>query len=163
MMKKATNPGSKLAIARRQPGANLLPNDYVRNALIEAGYGALPLGDRPLLYEALELVLKDDPESFTDLVEHLRGVLVLADGVDRLKELRRLATKFGSIKGCPDCRCKPDIDGSHTADGQRAVVCFNHEQFAVGRAGQTIDDAISSWNRDDWIAPGITRSQFAFD
>ncbi len=162
MMKEATNPGSKLAIARRQPGANLLPNDYVRKALTDAGYGALPLGDRPLLYSALELVLKDNPESYTDLVDHLRDVLALADRIDRLTEMRRLAAKFGSIKGCPDCGCKPDFEGS-TSGGQCAVVCFNHEPFAVGCGGQAIDDAVESWNRDDWITPGITRSLFAFD
>jgi hypothetical protein len=163
MKNEATNPGSRLAIARRQPGANLLPDDYVRGALTDAGYGVLPLGDRPLLYEALELVLKDDPESFTDLVDHLREILSLADGIDRLAELRRLSAKFHFIKACPDCGRKPDVDCSYTPDGQRTVVCFSHEGFAVGRWGPTIDEAIASWNRDDWIDPGITRPQFAFD
>lgn len=116
-----------------------------------------------MLYDALELVLKDDPESFTELVGHLREILSLADGIDQLAESRRLSAKFRFIKGCPDCRRKPDIDCSDTADRQRTVVCFNHERTAVGRAGQTIDDAIASWNRDDWIDPGITRPMFAFD
>lgn len=160
---EATTPGSRLAIARRQPGANLLPDDYVRNALTDAGYGALPLGDRPLLYEALELVLKDDPESFADLVDHLREILSLADRVDRLAEVRRWAAKFTHLKACPDCGRKPDVDGSYTPDGQRTVVCFNHDGFAVGRWGPTIDDAIASWNRDDWTDSDKTRALFAFD
>lgn len=163
MSKEATKPGSRLAIARQQPGANLLPDDYVRSALTDAGYGALPLGDRPLLYEALALVLKDDPESFTDLVDHLRETLSLADDANRIAEIRRLAAKFRFIKGCPDCLCKPDFDCSKTTDGKQTVVCFNHEGFAVGHQGRTIDDAIASWNRDDWIDSGIARPLFAFD
>lgn len=163
MSEDATKPGSRLAIAHREPGANLLPDDYVRGALTHAGYGALPLGDRPMLYEALALVLKDDPERLTDLVDHLRETLSLADDATRIAEVRRLAAKFRFIKGCPDCLCKPDLGCSTTADGKQTVVCFNHEGFAVGHHGSTIDDAIASWNRDDWIDSGITRTLFAFD
>lgn len=162
MKNEATNLGSKLAIARRQPGANWLPEDYVRRVLTDAGYGALPLGDRGLLYDALSLVMKDDPESFAGLVDELRGVLERDDELDRQAELKRLALRFKILKGCPECDQKPDLECGHEASGLPAVVCFNHERYAVGRTGQTIDDAITRWNRDDWIDPGLTRTAFAF-
>lgn len=79
MDKEAFNPASRLAIARRQPGADLLADEQVRTALASVGYGALPLGSRDDLNMALTLVQKDDPERFTELVSELRAALDATD------------------------------------------------------------------------------------
>jgi hypothetical protein len=79
MKTEENHPASRLAIARRQPGADLLADEQVRTAITAAGYGALPLGNRKALHVALTLVQKDDPERFTNLVDVLRATLEPTD------------------------------------------------------------------------------------
>lgn len=139
----------------------MLAEIKVRGALADAGYGALPLGDRGALYGALTLVMRDDPERFGDLVDELRAVLQSADDADEQDELERLREKFKTIKGCPFCHSKPDIQSALASESEAIVVCNNHDGSAVWKGGSTIDRAITSWNSDGWIGPDITRTFFA--
>lgn len=155
-------PASRLAIEHRYPGANLLADEQVRNALRKAGYGALPLECRGDLYVALSLVLKDDPDQFSDLVDNLRSVLSAADYLDRQIEFDRLNSLHPGLKACPECLKKPESECAISSDGEIAVVCLNHPDYVIARTGDTTDEAIVNWNNDDWTSPKIRRELFPF-
>ncbi|PUA41473.1 hypothetical protein C5U62_31370 [Pseudomonas protegens] len=132
---------------------------WVRTALIRAGYSDWPLNDRGDLYDALEQVLKADPEGHADFVEPLRSRLSAGDQRAWRAELEQVRKLHGFIKACPECGHKPDL-GYQSVAGEVLVVCMNHPDGAVTEGGQSLAEAIARWNRDDVDPLGSERVCF---
>lgn len=122
----------------------------VKQALIDAGFGEHPATCRGDLYWTLTTLMQTDPVKHGDLVDRLREILSSADALDTATELAKLKALHKVIKGCPDCGGRPNFfSGLLPGTGEGQVVCL-HEADATIRTGETLADAIASWNSDDW-------------
>lgn len=136
-------------------------NVMVKDALVRAGFGSMPLETRGELFATLAQILKENPGKHGDLVDELREVLSAA--VDRENEMDLVVAKshHTCISGCPECDHKPDFGREFvTEDGQSLVVCMNHDQGAVTQAGDSLVSAIKRWNSADAHSPGQVRTQY---
>ena len=122
----------------------------VQQELIEAGFGDHPAACRGDLHWTLTTLMQNDPDKNGDLVDRLRVILSAADALDTAVELAKLKALHKVIKGCPDCGGRPDFfSGLLPGTGEGQVVCL-HAADATIRSGETLAEAIASWNSDDW-------------
>ncbi len=122
----------------------------VQQALIDAGLGDHPATCRGDLHWTLTTLMQTDPIKHGNLVDRLREILSSADALDKVAELAKLKAIHHFIKGCPDCGGRPSFfSGLLPGTGEGQVVCL-HEADATMRTGETLADAIASWNSDDW-------------
>lgn len=133
----------------------------VKEALLAAGFDVEPIAVRGDLFEALALILAQDPVGHEDFVDLQRTILTDAQHREDHVEYMRARAERSTVLACPECGQRPDVGlGYWSSTGEVLIVCMNHTSGAVTRAGHTLIGALQNWDADDWYAPGPVRQPF---
>lgn len=55
------------------------------------------------------------------------------------------------VLGCPSCHARPELNN---IDGQVRIACGHHPHHPVLAVENSVDEAIISWNANDWLLLG---------